>query len=170
MISNKYIDIHSIFMPFCIVFAKLHARRSSEGTITKSVPYLVTSLPPFLFSNSFPCHTSENSPVSPSIATLPKTAVSKPNTCHTSEPPRGCSRSDSAHLPRPCRGDSDPVGKGAPNSHGIISFADPHPLNSVVSYRCEITGREATVSLRPFDFQLSSVNSLPPHGRISSLT
>jgi hypothetical protein len=27
-----------------------------------------------------------------------------------------------------------------PNSHGIISFADPHPLNSVVSYRYKIIG------------------------------
>src|SRR5712664_1621700 len=37
--------------------------------------------------NSFPCHTSENSPVSPSIATLPKTPVSNPSVCHTSETP-----------------------------------------------------------------------------------
>src|SRR5258708_1589847 len=37
--------------------------------------------------NSFPCHTSENSPVSPSIATLPKTPVSNPCVCHTSETP-----------------------------------------------------------------------------------
>src|SRR5258708_7700721 len=43
--------------------------------------------PSFLFSKSFPCHTSENSPVSPVIATLPKTHVSNPFACHTSEPP-----------------------------------------------------------------------------------
>src|SRR5216683_2949256 len=55
-----------------------------------SFPYLVTSLPPyFLFSKSFPCHTSENSPVSPTIATLPKRGVSNPSLCHTSETPGG---------------------------------------------------------------------------------
>ncbi len=40
---------------------------------------------------SFPYHTSENSPVSPTIATLPKTGVSNPCVCHTSETPRGVS-------------------------------------------------------------------------------
>jgi hypothetical protein len=40
---------------------------------------------------SFPYHTSENSPVSPTIATLPKTDVSNPCVCHTSETPRGVS-------------------------------------------------------------------------------
>src|SRR5260370_41823243 len=39
------------------------------------------------FPNSFPCHTSENSSVSPSIATLPKSPVSNPRVCHTSETP-----------------------------------------------------------------------------------
>src|SRR5712691_727777 len=43
----------------------------------------------FLFSNSFPCHRSENSPVSLAIATLPKTAISNPCACHTCETPRG---------------------------------------------------------------------------------
>jgi hypothetical protein len=38
---------------------------------------------------SFPCHRSENSPVSPTIATDPKTRVSKSSACHTSETPRG---------------------------------------------------------------------------------
>ena len=67
--------------------ARRHAARLSSFT---SFPYLATSLPPyFLFSNSFPCHTSENSPVSPSIATLPKTPVSNPCVCHTCETPRG---------------------------------------------------------------------------------
>ena len=37
--------------------------------------------------NSFPCHTSENSLVSPMSATDPKTHVSKPSICHTSETP-----------------------------------------------------------------------------------
>src|SRR5713101_2687655 len=30
--------------------------------------------------------------------------------------------------------------EGSPNSHGIISFTDPHPLNSVVSYRYKNIG------------------------------
>ena len=30
----------------------------------------------------------------------------------------------------------------SPNSHGIISFADPHPLTPVVSYRCKVVGGE----------------------------
>jgi len=38
---------------------------------------------------SFPCHTSENSPISPATATDPKTPISNPCVCHTSETPRG---------------------------------------------------------------------------------
>ncbi len=38
---------------------------------------------------SFPCHRSKNSPVSPAIATDPRTALSNPCVCHTSETPRG---------------------------------------------------------------------------------
>ena len=51
-------------------------------------------------SNSFPCHTSENSPVSPIIATDAKTYLSKSCTCHTSETPRGksCLRRESKSL------------------------------------------------------------------------
>src|SRR5260370_189389 len=37
---------------------------------------------------SFSCHRSENSPVSPTIATLPRTHLSKSSICHTSETPR----------------------------------------------------------------------------------
>src|SRR5712692_7589203 len=54
--------------------------------------------PHFLFPNSFPCHRSENSPVSPIIATLPKTGVSNPCVCHTSETPRGASHSGAPRL------------------------------------------------------------------------
>ena len=64
------------------------APNTLEAPVTKSFPYLVTSLRAyFLFSNSFTCHTSENSPVSPTIATLPKASVSNPCVCHTSETP-----------------------------------------------------------------------------------
>jgi hypothetical protein len=107
-------------IPACypyLVFAKFHPRRTlvsffpltpnPDSLSPKSSPYLVTSLPPYFlfFSKSFPCHTSENSPVSPTIATLPKTAVSKPSVCHTSEPPGGCPHPVSALLPLLRRGD-----------------------------------------------------------------
>src|SRR5712692_2644404 len=49
-----------------------------------SVPHLIP-ISSHLTPKSLPCHTSGNSPVSPSIATLPKTRVSKPNVCHTCE-------------------------------------------------------------------------------------
>src|SRR5260370_31522419 len=41
---------------------------------------------------SFPWHRSKNSPVSPAIATDPRTARSNPCVCHTSETPRGYSQ------------------------------------------------------------------------------
>ena len=41
-----------------------------------------------------------------------------------------------------------------PNSHGIISFADHHSLNPVVSYRYKIMGGEGVDFIRPLDFQL----------------
>src|SRR5438045_4567907 len=40
-------------------------------------------------AKSFSCHRSENSPVSPLLATLPKIAVCKSFVCHTSDTPRG---------------------------------------------------------------------------------
>src|SRR5712691_2810362 len=42
-----------------------------------------------LSPNSLPCHTSENLPVSPTIATLPKTHVPNPRVFPPSEAPRG---------------------------------------------------------------------------------
>ena len=58
-------------------------RRSSN-----SVPFLIPiSDPPT--PKSFTCHTSGKSPVSPSIATLPKTRVSILSICHTYEAARG---------------------------------------------------------------------------------
>src|SRR6266702_6259775 len=45
------------------------------------LPSPLPSLPPIpcpLFSNSFPCHTSKNSPVSPALAPLPKLAFITP--------------------------------------------------------------------------------------------
>src|SRR6266566_3885359 len=54
-----------------------------------------------LSPKSFPCHTSENSPVTPAIATDPKMLLSKSCICHTSETPRGgYSRPSTDPLPR----------------------------------------------------------------------
>src|SRR6266704_2928453 len=47
---------------------------------------------------SFPCHTSENAPVSPAIATDPKTPSRKSFACHTSETPREASHLAHANL------------------------------------------------------------------------
>ncbi len=44
------------------------------------------------FPKFFPCHTSENSSVSPVTATDPKTPSRKPFACHTSETPRAGSQ------------------------------------------------------------------------------
>jgi len=78
-------------------------------------------------------------------------------------PPSGnvwtCQRSNAQFASRMLRRDVST--RLVPNSHGIISFTDPHPLNSVVSYRYKIMGGEATISLRSFDFQLSTINLVP---------
>jgi hypothetical protein len=42
---------------------------------------------------------------------------------------------------------------GSANSHGIISFADPHPLNSVASYRYKNRGRGAVPRFHRSDVQ-----------------
>ena len=58
-----------------------------------ALPFSSSTFNRFLFNvpfpKFFPCHTSENSPVSPGIATDPKTPFSKSCICHTSETPRG---------------------------------------------------------------------------------
>ncbi len=57
---------------------------------------------PHYLPKSFPCHTSENSPVSPIIATDPKTHLSKSCICHTSEIPPGVAlASPTLGLPHP---------------------------------------------------------------------
>ena len=61
-----------LFLPF----------RLSSSAFDRSL----TNVP---FPKFFPCHTSENSPVSPGIATDPKTPSRKSYACHTSETPRG---------------------------------------------------------------------------------
>ena len=105
---------------------KLFRMRSSEKSGGRG--YSRRSLSP----NSFPCHTSENSPVSPIIATLPKTGVSNPCVCHTSETPRG-------------------IVQPPQNSQ-------PYPLFSLAG-ACEPAGSVSLPTL-PFNFQLSTVNLL----------
>ena len=58
--------------------------RRSPNAVTFLIPVPYPPTP-----KSFTCHTSLKSPLNPSIATLPKTYVSKLNACHTSETPRG---------------------------------------------------------------------------------
>src|SRR5258708_39750415 len=84
---------------------------------------------------SFPCHTSENSPVSPSIATLPKTPVSYPCVCHTSEIPWGVLPFRSRYWPRPCQR------HGSRNTNG----------------QTPVTSRQSRLSPR-FNLQLSTVD------------
>ena len=55
---------------------------------SNSVPFLIPNSDPPT-PKSFTYHTSGKSPVSPSIATLPKTRVSKLSICHTYEAARG---------------------------------------------------------------------------------
>src|SRR2546426_3477516 len=64
-----------------VLLHKLFRMRSSEKSAGRG--YSRRSLSP----NSFPCHTSENSPVSPILATDPKSLLRKSFACHTSETP-----------------------------------------------------------------------------------
>ncbi len=99
-------------MLFSPVFAKLQPRRTRHA-----MPGLTSVFYP-LAGNFFRCHRSENSPVSPAIATLPKTPSRKSFPCHTSETPGGHSQASTIpallffspcqlcarRLPRPSRG------------------------------------------------------------------
>ena len=99
-------------MLFSPVFAKLQPRRTRHA-----LPGLTSVFYP-LAGNFFRCHRSENSPVSPAIATLPKTPSRKSFPCHTSETPGGHSQASTIpallffspcqlcarRLPRPSRG------------------------------------------------------------------
>src|SRR3989449_11145816 len=63
------------------VFANRQSGKSPDSFLGLS------PIPRPRFANSFACHRSNNSPVSPAIATDPKTHVSNPCICHTSETP-----------------------------------------------------------------------------------
>src|SRR6266581_8764181 len=78
-----------VFVRSARFFPALPAMPAPHVVLLASSISLRPVFPYFLFSNSFPCHRSENSPVSLAIATLPETAVSNPCVCHTSETPRG---------------------------------------------------------------------------------
>ena len=97
-------------MLFSRVFAAAHPRRSLDS-FSRLTPISYPLRP-----NSFICHTSRNSPVSPTIATDPKLPLSKSCICHTSETTRGIpvphQRSD-VQIEAPLRlwsGDHDAVG------------------------------------------------------------
>jgi len=98
-----------------VVIYRRHLRQSPQSRFIRALPLpasplnlqlLAFNLPLFLpfrfysstfnrflinvpFPKFFPCHTSENSPVSLGIATDPKTPLSKSCICHTSETPPG---------------------------------------------------------------------------------
>src|ERR1700686_5392932 len=48
----------------------------------------------------------------------------------------------------------------SPNSHGIISFTDPHPLTPVVSYRYKNIGGGFFLILQTFSVDLSTFDLL----------
>ena len=77
-----------------VLIHKSFRMRSSEKS--GGMGYSRRSLSP----KSFLCHTSENSSVSPIIATDPKSLLRKSFACHTSETPRGepCLRRESKSL------------------------------------------------------------------------
>ena len=81
MISIELLDMRSPSMLYFRVFANRQPRKSPDSFLGLS------PIPRPRFANSFACHRSKNSPVSPAIATDPKTHVSNPCTCHTSEIP-----------------------------------------------------------------------------------
>jgi len=92
VVSYRYINIvgrgYSRRSPFPKslphnLFADPHLLNLYATIFYKNIPGRGCSL----CSKSFPCHTSENSPVSPAIAIDPKTPLFKSCICHTSEPP-----------------------------------------------------------------------------------
>src|SRR6266699_4834531 len=98
MIPNKLLDTRLVSILCFRVFIDIQSRRPLDSFLG------VNPFPCTRFRNSFACHTSENSPVSPAIATDPKTPPNNPCICHTSETPPGSFPSfDSARLPSlPC--------------------------------------------------------------------
>jgi hypothetical protein len=128
----------------------------SGAPVTKSFPYFVTSLSPYLLcSISFPCHTSENTPVSPIIATDPKTPLSNPCVCHTSETPRGVHlvRTKSAHLgsvpfPRSRHRDEKPVTANPTKS--AVTNGDSHKSFRIrFCENCRVTSFKPKILLFP---------------------
>jgi hypothetical protein len=80
---NSFAGPH-LLNPYAAIFYKNNA---GKGCASGSCPS--SSRTYALFANSFPCHTSENSSVSPIAATDPKTFSHKSFRCHTSETPLG---------------------------------------------------------------------------------
>src|SRR5260370_30244956 len=96
-------------------------RRSSN-----SVPFpILVSYPPT--PKSFPCHTSENLPLSPTIATLPKTDLSNPSICHTSETPWGAWTFSGAQTFIP-DGVTGPAGVSHSSSHKLRNLPSSIPF------------------------------------------
>ena len=94
------------------VFVNIQSRRSLDSFLG------VNPFPCTRFRNSFACHTSENSPVSPAIATDLKTPPNNPCICHTSETPLGSFRFS---IQPACPAFPVRAAKGTPNTPSSLA-------------------------------------------------
>ena len=92
---NLFADPHTLNPYAAILYKNMAGEGPSQHTVSLKF---------------FPCHRFENSPVSPAVATLPKTPYRKSFACHTSETPYFQKRL------RPSRSDGGSREKGAPSS------------------------------------------------------
>ncbi len=117
---------------FSVVSSTDHHPLNTAHFLPSPLPSLLP-IPCPLFSNSFPCHTSKNSPVSPVIATLPKPAFITPVfATHPSPPPGGAysQRSSIQPLSVPTLFDLSPF-----FSHSCALFCTYQKLNPFVFKR-----------------------------------
>src|SRR6267154_1507590 len=123
-------------------------RRSSN-----SVPFpILVSYPPT--PKSFPCHTSENLPLSPTIATLPKTDLSNPSICHTSEIPWGRGPSPALRL-------SSRTGSRNPQA-SLIPRVTSYEISRRPSPFCSTTYKMFFAQLSCLDKDPSFMGGVPP--------
>src|SRR6266704_3085958 len=112
MIPNKLLDTRLVSILCFRVFIDIQSRRPLDSFLG------VNPFPCTRFRNSFACHTSENSPVSPAIATDPKTPPNNPCICHTSETPLGSFRFS---IQPACPAFPVRAAKGTPNTPSSLA-------------------------------------------------
>ena len=98
---NLFADPHTLNLYAAILYKKVAGEGPSQRTVSLKF---------------FPCHRFENSPVSPAVATLPKTPYRKSFACRTSETPGPVAPSYFQKRLRPSRSDGGSREKGAPSS------------------------------------------------------